>query len=294
MSRRPSNLRLRPIEARDQEPAARIAFEAFAGVADRHGFQRDFPTLDAARDLVSAYTSHPSIWGVVAEHDGRIVGSNFLDERGPVRGVGPITVDPDAQSGGVGRLLMKAAIARRAGATSIRLLQESFNSGSLALYASLAFKVEEPTVLLTGTPQAAPPAGVGVRPLVDGDLYACEELCIAVHGFDRTNELRDALQGPGFTPVIAHRDGLVVAYATTLADFGAAYAVAATEADLFALIVGAVTPDAAPASFLLPLRQHDLLRSCLSAGLRIVKSMNYMVIGPYRRPQGAWIPSVMY
>ena len=47
-----------------------------------------------------------------------------------------------------------------------------------------------------------------------------------------------------------------------------------------ALIAGAVTPDGPPASFLLPLHQHDLLRRCLAAGLRIVKPMNYMVDGP--------------
>ena len=41
---------------------------------------------------------HPSIWGVVAEIGGRIVGSNFLDERDPIRGVGPITVDPKART----------------------------------------------------------------------------------------------------------------------------------------------------------------------------------------------------
>jgi hypothetical protein len=84
-----------------------------------------------------------------------------------------------------------------------------------------------------------------------------------------------------------------VAYATTFADFGLAYAVAETEADLFGLIAGAVTADGPPASFLLPLHQHDLVRSCLAAGLRIVKPMTYMAVGPYRRPRGAWIPSVL-
>ena len=34
--------------------------------------------------------------------DGRIVGSNFLDERDPIRGVGPITVDPESQNAGRG------------------------------------------------------------------------------------------------------------------------------------------------------------------------------------------------
>ena len=213
-----------------------------------------------------AFTSHPSIWGVVAERDGRIVGSNFLDERGPVRGVGPITVDPDAQEAGVGRLLMEAVVERGAAAAGIRLLQDSFNTRSLALYASLGFKVEEPVALLAGTPRATPPAGVEVRQLVDGDLRACEQLCVAVHGFERTNELRDALEAPGLTPYVALRDGRVVAFATTLADFGAAYAVAETQDDMAALIAGAVAPGGPPASFLLPLHQHDLLRWCLASG----------------------------
>jgi GNAT superfamily N-acetyltransferase len=288
------DVRLRGIEPGDREEAARIAYEAFAGIHDRHQFPRDFPTLDVARELVAAFSSHPSIWGVVAESGGRIVGSNFLDERGPVRGVGPITVDPDAQAAGVGRLLMEAVIERGAQADGIRLLQDSFNTASLGLYASLGFRVEEPVALMAGTPRAAPQADVDVRPLSHSDLQACEELCVSVHGFERTNELRDALAAPMLSPYVAVRDGRIVAYAATLAPFGAAYAVAETEDDMAALIAGAVVPGGPPASFLLPLHQRHLLRWCLAAGLRIVKPMTYMVIGRYRRPQGAWVPSVLY
>jgi hypothetical protein len=60
-----------------------------------------------------------------------------------------------------------------------------------------------------------------------------------------------------------------------------------------ALISGALAEGEAPASFLLPTRQHDLFRWCLRAGLRIVKPMTYMVIGDHQRPRGAWIPSVL-
>jgi GNAT superfamily N-acetyltransferase len=285
---------LRDIDPGDHEAVARIMHDAFAGIHDRHRFPRDFPTVDAARGLVAAFSSHPSIWGVVAESEGRVVGSNFLDERGPVRGVGPITVDPEAQAAGVGRLLMEAVIERGADGDGIRLLQDSFNTASLALYASLGFRVEEPVVLMAGTPNAGPGGGVEVRRLAEDDLPACEELCVSVHGFERSAELRDALDAPWLTPYIARRDGRVVAFATTLSEFGAAYAVAESEDDVAALIAGAVAPDGPPASFLLPLHQHELLRWCLAAGLRIVKPMNYMVIGRYRRPQGAWIPSVLY
>ena len=291
--RREPDAQLRGIEPGDHEAAARAMFEAFAGIHDRHRFPRDFPTLDVARELVAAFSAHPSIWGVVAESGGRVVGSNFLDERGPVRGVGPITVDPDAQAAGVGRLLMEAVIERGARGDGIRLLQDAFNSASLALYSSLGFRVEEPVALISGTPSVPPRRGVEVRPLVEDDVPACEELCVFVHGFERTRELRDALATPGLNPYVALREGRIVAYAATLDEFGAAYAVAESEESMSALIAGAVVPDGPPASFLLPLHQHDLLRWCLATGLRIVKPMNYMVMGPYRRPQGAWIPSVL-
>src|SRR6266540_2118901 len=49
---------------------------------------------------------------VVAEIEGRIVGSNCLDERSLIAGVGPITVDPGGQNSGVGRKLMQAAMDR--------------------------------------------------------------------------------------------------------------------------------------------------------------------------------------
>ena len=72
---------LRPIEPADRDEAARIVYEAFAGIHDHHRFVRDFPTIEAAAQLTTGFIAHPSIYGVVAEIDGRIVGSNFLDER---------------------------------------------------------------------------------------------------------------------------------------------------------------------------------------------------------------------
>lgn len=50
---------------------------------------------------------HERFFDIVAEVDGKIVGSNFLDERNPIAGVGPVTVDPALQNDGVGRTLMQ-------------------------------------------------------------------------------------------------------------------------------------------------------------------------------------------
>jgi predicted N-acetyltransferase YhbS len=289
-----AQVELRPIETGDADEVARILFEAFAGIHDRHRFARDFPTLGSAEQLVTSFIAHPSIYGIVAELDGRVAGSNFLDERGPVRGVGPITVDPRAQARGVGRALMEAVLDRGAGALGVRLLQDSFNTSSLALYASLGFEVAEPIALMNGRPRTAPVDGVEVRPLEEGDLAEAERLHRAVHGYERTAELRDALSVPGFRPVVATRDGRIVAYATTLTFFPAAQAVAETERDMAGLIAGALANSEAPGAFLLPTRQTELLRWSLAEGLRVVKPMTYMTVGSYKRPAGSWIPSVLY
>jgi len=289
-----ATVELRAIEPADAPECARIVYEAFGGIHDHHRFERDFPTLEAAEQLTGAFIAHPSIWGVVAESDGRVVGSNFIDLRGAIRGLGPITVDRRAQGRGVGRRLMQAALERSRGAAGIRLFQDSFNVGSLSLYASLGFEVKEPAVVISGRPSSGPAAGIEVRPLEEADLQGCEELCLRVHGFERTSELRDAIQVPALSPFGAVRDGRITAYATTLTFFPAAHAVAETEDDMRALILGAVAAGEQPASFLLPTRQAGLFRWCLDAGLRVVKPMTYMAVGEYREPRGYWIPSVLY
>jgi predicted N-acetyltransferase YhbS len=284
----PRELVVRPIRPADAGDAARIVHAAFAGIHDHHRFPRDFPTPDAAAGLVGAFVAHPGIWGVVAERNGRVVGSNFLDERGEVRGVGPITVDPDAQERGVGRALMETVLERSTGAAGVRLLQDAFNTRSMALYAALGFEITDPVALMAGRPSGIVPAGHSVRALTVEDLPAAAELSLRVHGYERTADLADALGAGGATAVL--RDGKLAGYATSLAHFASAHAVAETTDAMSALVLAGD----APASYLLPTRQHELFRRALSAGLRVVKPMNYMVTGHHREPAGAWIPSVLY
>jgi predicted N-acetyltransferase YhbS len=282
---------LRPVEPGDIEPCAQILFDAFGGFHDHHRFPRDFPMLEAATGLMEAWIPHPSVWGVVAEIEGRIVGSNFLDERGPIRGVGPITVDPECQNAGVGRRLMAAVMDRGEGASGIRLLQDAFNMRSLSLYESLGFDVKEPVAVITGKPRSDPVQGVEVRPLDDGDLDECAALCTKVHGFERTNELRDSTQA--FVPFVAVRDGRIVAYASSVTFWPMNHGVAESEDEMETLLRGAAAAVEEPLAFLVPLRT-GLFRWCLEEGLRLVKPMNLMAIGEYREPQGSWFPSVLY
>ena len=98
----------------DAEVCGEMCFEAFATLANKHNFPPDFPAPERAIHVLSMMFSHPSFFCVVAEQDGKVVGSNCLDERTPIAGVGPITIHPASQNRSVGRQLMEAVMARAA------------------------------------------------------------------------------------------------------------------------------------------------------------------------------------
>jgi predicted N-acetyltransferase YhbS len=286
-----TDVTLREVRPEDTDACARIVFEAFADIHDHHRFQRDFPVREAADALMEAWIPHPQVWGVVAERDGRIVGSNFLDQRDPIAGVGPITVDPNGQNSGVGRKLMAAVIERGKDAPGIRLVQDGFHMRSLALYSSLGFDVTASCVVMTGTPRDGTVDGYEIRPVGEDDVGACEALCKQVLGFERTGALRDMIAGP-FTPYAVLRDGRIVAYATAANFWPMAYGVAEDADAMKALLLGAAA-EVGEVSLLVPLRS-DLFSWSLAQGLRGVKPMNVMARGEYAEPHGSWFPSVLY
>jgi GNAT superfamily N-acetyltransferase len=281
------------VEPGDVEAIGRLIHIAFKDIADARGFPPDFPTVDAGTELARAFVAHPSIWGIAAVRDGEVVGSNFLDQRNEIPGVGPITVAPGEQGTGLGRVLMEAVIERGRGAPGIRLVQDAFNTVSMSLYASLGFDVREPLVRITGHPAGEPPADLEVVPLAEDHVSACAALCRRVHGIDRGPEIGDSLPSP-LEPYAALREGRVVAYATSVAFWPLAHGVAENEEDLTALLIAASRASAAPIDILLPTRQAELFRWALRAGLRVVKPMSLMTIGHYEAPRGAWFPSVQY
>jgi GNAT superfamily N-acetyltransferase len=282
-------LAIRPIMAEDAERAGQICHEAFSAIADRHNFPSDFPDPRGAIDLIAWLAVHPGIYGIVAERDGVVVGSNFIDERGAIVGLGPITVEPGAQNAGVGTALMTHMIDRAARnrAAGLRLLQSAYHARSLCLYTKLGFAVREPLVNLQGRPPGVAIAGVHVRPATETDAASCNRLCRYVHGHDRAGELDDAIEQQ--TATIVERDGRITGYTTRIAFFG--HAVAESNDDLKALIAAAAFPER---GFLLPSRNTELFVWCLGHGLRMVQPMTLMTIGLYNEPKGAWLPSILY
>jgi predicted N-acetyltransferase YhbS len=186
---------VRPADAADADECGRICHDAFAAIANQHSFPPDFPSVEAATAVVSGLIAHPRFYAIVAEHDGQIVGSNFLDERSQIHGVGPITVDPEVQNRQIGRALMNAVLERSAEqeAPGVRLLQAAYHNRSMSLYAKLGFDVHEPFATIQGQPLGLTIPGYQVRHATEADLDACNNLCRRVHGHDRAGELADAL-----------------------------------------------------------------------------------------------------
>lgn len=284
------NVTVREAVDGDWVEAGRICYEAFATLADRHGFPHDFPTVEAASGPIRWLINHPHVYGVVAERDGRILGSSFLDERSTISAIGPVSVDPTAQDHHAGRALMAAMLDRAAEqkAPGVRLVQISYHNRSLSLYAKLGFDVREAFGAMHGPPLGLTMAGYDVRPATTDDEAACNALCLRVHGHVRHGEVREAIEA-GDARVV-ERLGRITGYTTGINYF--AHSVAETNDDLRALIGEA--KDFGTPGFLVPLRNTELFRWCLAHGLRVFFVTNMMTIGIYQEPAGAWMPSVGY
>lgn len=280
---------LRPATPDDAPELGRICYDAFGAIADQHNYPHDLPNVEVSLGLMAFMTGHPGVHGVVAERDGTILGSNFLDERSQIAGIGPITVDPKAQDRGVGRRLMGAVMERAAERQfpGVRLVQAAYHARSFSLYAALGFDVREPLACMQGPPIGETIAGHAVRPAQTSDLDACNRVCQRIHGHTRAGELADAIEA-GTATVVEHA-GRISGYATSVAFFG--HAVGETDDDVKALIAAAPSFDGP--GFLVPARS-PLLRWCLEKKLRTVQLMTLMSVGLYNEPRGAFLPSILY
>jgi predicted N-acetyltransferase YhbS len=320
------NITLRPGTAADAPRCGAICYDAFTTIAEQHNFPPDFPSLADAIEFLAGLLAHPGFYAVIAECDGCIVGSNFLDERATIAGIGPITVDPAVQNSGVGRQLMQHVLEQvtQRRYPGVRLVQTAYHNRSLALYARLGFVVREPLSTMQGAPFAVQIPGYTVRRATEQDLDDCNQVCEQVHGHNRDGALLDAIE-PGTATVVEH-GGRITGYATQIGFFG--HAVGETNDALKALIGAAhafpslgfllparngdlarghtvgETNDALKAligvthafpgpGFLLPTRNGELFRWCLDQGLRVIQPMTLMSVGHYSEPAGAFLPSIL-
>jgi predicted N-acetyltransferase YhbS len=294
--------RLRPGRIEDADKVGKIIFEAFSAVADKHSFPPDFPSVDVARGLASSLLSNPRFYSIIAEDNtsnggedkASIVGSNFLDERSNiVAGIGPLTIDPKYQNKGTGRQLMINILerAKNKNFPAIRLLQASYHSRSLALYATLGFEVREPISNMQGKPIQKAILGRSVRAATESDTESCNTICKTVHGHDRNGELQDSIK-QGSAKVVLH-ENKITGYTCGLTFFN--HSVGLTNDDLKALISSATNDDSyGGPGILIPSRNTHLFRWCLSNGLKLVQQLTLMTIGLYNEPAGSYMPSILY
>jgi len=284
------NITFRDAKPEDAQQCGTICFEAFRDLANRHNFPPDFPTPEVAIGLIEMLINGPRFYGVVAELDGEIVGSNFLDERGEVVGLGPITVNVTGQNQGVGRLLMEHCINRtqERGIQALRLLQAAYHNRSLSLYTKLGFEVQDILSTMQGSAIKQSVAGYSVRPAGEQDIEACNFLCRQTHNHTRQGELQDGIAA-GSARVV-EQDGAIRGYTSLLGFFG--HTVTADNDALKALI-GEALEFQGP-GFLLPSGNGEVMRWCLENGLKVVKQLTLMTTGEFQHPTTPYMPSILY
>jgi predicted N-acetyltransferase YhbS len=282
-------IRLRVGQPDDAEACARIFYEAFSDIGRKHGLELGGPGPEAGIARARRELTSPGFYSIVAECDGRVVGSNFLDERSVISGIGPITVEPAVQNGRIGRQLMEDALAHASnrGAVGVRLMQACINTSSFALYTKLGFVARMTAAAMEGPPINVAVTGTSVRKAVPADLTACNEVCFRVHGHDRSGEVGEAIADG--TVVVVERQDRITGYTTKMA--GRGHSVGETNDDLRALICSREPQDQ---GFFVPTDNSELLRWCLEHGLRMTRLMTLMTIGLYNEPAGAYIPSILY
>jgi GNAT superfamily N-acetyltransferase len=286
-----TSVTIRAIQPSDGEHCGRVAFQAHQAVSAAHNFPAELPSEDFAIGMMTRKVTDSHASGWVAERDGQIIGSIFLNRfpPAPVAAIGPLTVHPSSE-GSVGRRLMQAALeqARTDRLDAVRLVQSPSHLRSLALYVKLGFEVREPLLFVVGSPPDVPIGDRRVRLAFPADMDACNQLCLRILGLERQAELRPAIDQHLAT--VVERDGRIAGYAAGIGFLG--HAVAETTDDLKALISQAAR--FLGPGFFVPTRNGELLRWLFAAGFRGLWLATLMTIGPYQDPTGAFSPAIAF
>jgi GNAT superfamily N-acetyltransferase len=289
------SLVIRLIEYNDAKNCGKIGYQAHKTISSAHGYPSEQPSEEFGIGLIRSLLENPNSWGVLAERQGKTLGSIFLHKfpPSPVAVIGPLTVHPSAEGGGVGRILMDAALtqAYEQNYDQIRLVQSPSHIRSFVLYTKCGFTLREPLLLMQGQPlkNINNTSNANFRPVRnDNDVSMCNELCKSVHGFSREMELRQAKDQDVATMI--EQDGVVTGYAAGLGILG--HAVAKSNEELKALIINA-SAILGP-GFFVPARNHELVNWLFKKVFQIGWPANLMIIGPYQDPVTPFLPSLVY
>ena len=279
---------VRPLEERDVERAGDVNFVAFHDVALRHGLRPIVTTPAEARSYLRHLLAFDPLGGLVAEQDGDIVGMAWVHPRGPVATIGPVAVDPRLQGRGIGRRLVESCI-ERAGprAPQVRLVHESFNATSLALYLRTGFRVVAPLCEFELPPGhrvgAASPSGVRLRPATDADRTRLVERDGRAFGAPRPQSVELYLRRGRV--LVAERGKTLAGYAFGIAVGTLGYLGSAAGDDgdvvleLLAALAGELGSERVMLRTLVPAADRRLVDGLLGLGFRVFRACHYMVRG---------------
>lgn len=198
---------IRPLTEDDLTEADRImrlAFGTFLGMPDPMRF------FEGADYVHTRWAADPSA-AFGAELDGRLVGSNFAGNWGSVGFFGPLTVDPEYQDRGIGKLLIEPVMQcfDRWGTKHAGLFTWAQSPKHIALYQSFGFWARYLTAI---TERAVSPAAGSPPPTVSSKseseraarIEDCRELAGAIYpGLDLSAEIRAVeTQGLGDTVLV--------------------------------------------------------------------------------------------
>src|ERR687891_274477 len=102
------SLTIRSIEQNDMNDCGRIGYEAHKFISSIHGYPSEQPSEEYGIALIRSLLNNPNSWGALAERQGKMLGSIFLHRfpPSPVAVIGPLTVHPSAEGGGIVRILI--------------------------------------------------------------------------------------------------------------------------------------------------------------------------------------------
>lgn len=186
----------------------RSAFDTFTGVSSLFG-DKDYVRTRWLADPGAA---------LAAEHDGRLVGSNFVTRWGSVGFFGPLSVRPEFWDRRVASRLMEATVTLfdRWGTTHAGLFTFAQSPKHHGLYQKFGFWPRFLTPVMSKSPIAAQPSPQPIRytALAPAEqaraLHACRELTATAHeGLDLEREIRAVTsQGLGEVLLLDDSSGL--------------------------------------------------------------------------------------
>jgi predicted N-acetyltransferase YhbS len=124
-------------------------------IADKYGSFCDIPDAGYASgfigDMVRSAEQDMICFVAVLQDRDTIIGFNALDMTLSIHTVGPVAIASEYQSYGIGRRMVELSIDishRLHPSRSIRLTQDAWNPGTLALYTMIGFRVLEPIAFM--------------------------------------------------------------------------------------------------------------------------------------------------